>query len=338
MKNRNPSLDLLRFLAANLVVLTHLVYIEWGGVGHLGRLRPLGDMGYLGVDVFFAISGYVISLSAVGRQTKDFLVARFIRIFPGLLFAGLLAALCTRSIHAPVHTSIFGDISSVFLLNSATHTQFSNPVFWTLAYEFKFYILISILLLLKRNSSSNLRVAAMFWLFISFVLGPNPGGILGLIFIPDYAPCFIVGILLSGIKSKKEMLQTLPVLLVALILAINNRLEEWKTLPVYRQQWHSATITGLTLLLLFALFALAVYAPLNNSKYMKITYKLGSYSYPIYLFHFTPMLTLLSALYAKTHHAVSAILISYATMFLLSVVFAERIEPKLKKILKSALV
>ena len=119
------------------------------------------------------------------------------------------------------------------------------------------------------------------------------------------------------------MLQTLPVLLVALILAINNRLEEWKTLPVYRQQWHSATITGLTLFLLFALFALAVYAPLNNSKYMKITYKLGSYSYPIYLFHFTPMLTLLSALYAKTHHAVSAILISYATMFLLSVVFAE---------------
>ena len=140
MKNRNPSLDLLRFLAANLVVLTHLVYIEWGGVGHLGRLRPLGDMGYLGVDVFFAISGYVISLSAVGRQTKDFLVARFIRIFPGLLFAGLLAALCTRSIHAPVHTSIFGDISSVFLLNSATHTQFSSSLNSIYATDYEVYI------------------------------------------------------------------------------------------------------------------------------------------------------------------------------------------------------
>ena len=142
MKNRNPNLDLLRFIAANLVVLFHVVYIEWGGVGHLGRLRPLGDLGYLGVDVYFAISGYVISLSAVDRQAKDFLISRFIRLFPGLFLAALIAALCMQSKHAPVHTNIFGDVSSLFLLNTATGTQSSNPVFWTLAYEFKFYIII----------------------------------------------------------------------------------------------------------------------------------------------------------------------------------------------------
>ena len=338
MKNRNPNLDLLRFIAANLVVLCHVVYIEWGGVGHLGRLRPLGDLGYLGVDVFFAISGYVISLSAVDRQAKDFLISRFIRLFPGLFLAALIAALCMQSKHAPVHTNIFGDVSSLFLLNTATGTQSSNPVFWTLAYEFKFYIIISILLLLHKNTLINIRTAAIFWLFISFILIPYPGGILGSIFIPDYAPCFIFGILLSGIKSRKELFQNIPILSVTLTLAINNRLQEWKTLPVYRQQWHSATLTGLTLLLLFALFAVAVYVPLHSKKFTKITYKLGSYSYPIYLFHFTPMLTLLSALYAKTHHAVSAVLISYLAMLLLSIVFAEMIEPKLKKILKRAMV
>jgi peptidoglycan/LPS O-acetylase OafA/YrhL len=166
MKNRNPNVDLCRFIAANLVVLCHVVYIEWGGVGHLGRLRPLGDLGYLGVDVFFAISSYVISLSAVDCQAKDFLIARFIRLFPGLFLAALIAALCMRSEHAPVHTNIFGDISSLFLLNTATGTQSSNPVFWTLAYEFKFYIMISILLLLHKNTLLNIRTAAIFWLFI----------------------------------------------------------------------------------------------------------------------------------------------------------------------------
>jgi hypothetical protein len=50
------------------------------------------------------------------------------------------------------------------------------------------------------------------------------------------------------------------------------------------------------------------------------------------------MLTLLSALYAKTHHAVSAVLISYIAMLLLSIVFAEMIEPKLTKNLKKAMV
>jgi peptidoglycan/LPS O-acetylase OafA/YrhL len=335
MKNRNPYLDLIRFVAANLVVLQHLVYIEWGSVGSLGKLRPYGDLGYLGVDVFFALSGYVISLSALGRNPKDFLIARFIRIFPGLLFAGLLAAICLRSPHAPVHTGLFGDLSSIFLLNSATGTQFSNPVFWTLAYEFKFYILVSLLLLMRKNSLSHLRIAASIWLFISFILGQTPTGTLGAIFIPDYAPCFILGMILSGIKNKRDFFQSAPLLAISLLLATNRRILEWKTFPSYRQVWHSQTLTGITLIVLLSFFAMSVFVTSKNLMFNKIAYRLGTYSYPIYLFHFTPMLTLLSILYLKTHHAIESVLISYTTMLAAAIFFAELIEPRLKRIFKS---
>jgi peptidoglycan/LPS O-acetylase OafA/YrhL len=338
MNKRNPNLDLLRFLAANFVVLQHLVYIEWGGVGHLGKLRPFGDLGYLGVDVFFAISGYVISLSASGKTPQVFLAARFIRIFPGLIFAGILSSICVQSSYAPIHTSIFGDISSIFLLNSPTGTQFSNPVFWTLAYEFKFYIIISILLLLKKNSLLDLRIASMIWLFVAFILGPNPDGVLGAIFMPNYAPCFILGIILSSLKSKRELIQFTPVLVVSIILAINTRIQEWKTFPLYRQQWHSATLTSLTLFLLLMVFVVTTRVQFRSKKYEGIAYRLGMYSYPIYLLHFTPMLTLVSALYFKTHHAIASVIFSYIFMLATAIIFAEIFEPKLKNFLRKKMV
>src|SRR5688500_9785081 len=79
---RVPVLDLLRLAAVVAVILYH--YGFWGPVSATGisqvalpALAPVGQYGFLGVSVFFAISGFVIAYSAEGQSWIGFIIARF---------------------------------------------------------------------------------------------------------------------------------------------------------------------------------------------------------------------------------------------------------------------
>ncbi len=86
-RNRFYDIDLLRFLAALVVVLYHYTFIGYAA----GELIPvefpvfntLSRYGYLGVHLFFIISGFVIMLSAEGRSPAAFAISRITRIYPG---------------------------------------------------------------------------------------------------------------------------------------------------------------------------------------------------------------------------------------------------------------
>ena len=79
-------LDLLRLAAVGAVILYH--YGFWGTASHgaqkvaMPYLAPVAQYGFLGVPVFFAISGFVIAYSAEGRTPVGFAIARFSRIYP----------------------------------------------------------------------------------------------------------------------------------------------------------------------------------------------------------------------------------------------------------------
>lgn len=72
------GLDLVRFFAAMSVVLYH--YTARHGSTSFETLSVFTKFGYLGVPLFFMISGYVISLSAANRTASEFLISRFIRL------------------------------------------------------------------------------------------------------------------------------------------------------------------------------------------------------------------------------------------------------------------
>src|SRR5258705_5569923 len=83
-----PALTGLRGVAAFWVVLFHM---EWGSS------IPIIEKGYLGVDVFFILSGFVLMHVYAGFETTDFDYVRFIkariaRIYPLHIFALLLLA------------------------------------------------------------------------------------------------------------------------------------------------------------------------------------------------------------------------------------------------------
>ncbi|MST32439.1 acyltransferase family protein [Acidimicrobiaceae bacterium USS-CC1] len=77
---RRNARDLLRLVLALLVVVSHALV--------LGRHRSevlwrCGTLGGIAVDVFFAISGYLIAASAAHDHVGRYLWQRFLRIFPG---------------------------------------------------------------------------------------------------------------------------------------------------------------------------------------------------------------------------------------------------------------
>lgn len=160
------DIDGLRFIAIFAVVINHLN-------------NDLLPMGYLGVDVFFVISGFVISMSILNSKVqsfKSFLISffnkRVKRILPGLVFyviiIGFLTALVVPIPGSSLKTGMFSMIglSNIFLYNqsidyfanSANLNTFTNT--WSLAVEEQFYliypILIWVFLLHKKQKKSKL--------------------------------------------------------------------------------------------------------------------------------------------------------------------------------------
>ncbi len=150
------AVDGLRALAIVLVVLHHV------NTRALSRQWPVGsdfferiaDWGFSGVDLFFVLSGFLLFLpfarailsGAPLPSTKKFYVRRMLRILPLYLFA-----LCTLLLFAGTVTSDGEQIPSLLLagvlLHDTTHAstalvQNVNIVFWTLAIEWQFYLLL----------------------------------------------------------------------------------------------------------------------------------------------------------------------------------------------------
>ena len=83
------TLDLLRLAAALAVVFFHYFFRGAAAEGALAEgypaVAPFALYGYLGVNLFFLISGFVIAWSAQGRFWQEFAIARFVRLYPGYL-------------------------------------------------------------------------------------------------------------------------------------------------------------------------------------------------------------------------------------------------------------
>src|SRR5437867_8732685 len=91
---RIPALDGLRVLAVIMVIFHHVFHflrplpLSWTGPNAIFRLfAQISEYGYFGVDLFFVISGFLITrillrLRQDGGGVKEFYIRRVLRIFP----------------------------------------------------------------------------------------------------------------------------------------------------------------------------------------------------------------------------------------------------------------
>ncbi|MFG6487505.1 acyltransferase family protein [Roseateles sp. BYS78W] len=93
IRSRDNNLNLIRFIAATMVLVSHSFALHTGDPGAEPWRKTLGmSMGGVAVDIFFCASGFLVTGSLLAsRSIRDFLLARALRIYPGLWTALLLS-------------------------------------------------------------------------------------------------------------------------------------------------------------------------------------------------------------------------------------------------------
>jgi peptidoglycan/LPS O-acetylase OafA/YrhL len=142
-----PELDALRGVAVLLVLLFHGLTYPFGDASRTGTtgaahlLMRLSTIGWVGVPLFFVLSGFLITGILVDekrspRYFRDFYVRRALRILPA--FVAVLVALKLLGIASWP----FFLLSAGFLSNfaSALAIPMAYPVLWSLAVEEHFYL------------------------------------------------------------------------------------------------------------------------------------------------------------------------------------------------------
>ncbi|HZZ28329.1 MAG TPA: acyltransferase [Pirellulales bacterium] len=177
---RYESLDMWRGLCCLMLVVFHttMQQARYYFVGQSGSVNSLDSLGiwlaaraWIGVPIFFVISGYCIMATLHARRDKgvvEFAKRRFWRIYPPYWTAIGLSAVIILALNARwpglVHDGIFTvpnpDKMSVWewlgnltLTESWRHTVFGGnathllPNTWTLCYEEQFYVVAALILL-----------------------------------------------------------------------------------------------------------------------------------------------------------------------------------------------
>lgn len=307
-------LELARGLAALWVFFFHVkeVFISSSPI-----IYYISSYGRLGVPMFFVISGYVITYSAEsslkkGKSPLVFLKNRFLRIYP-TFWASVVVVLIIpyviesiSSLKSGVYTepenlvvkftyiewSNFLILSKVFWATSHNlQAQFNaiNSVYWTLAIEFQFYLVVFSALCFGKYYKYLIAAVSLFALIILFIpININYG-----IFI-HYWPSFSIGIALAYLHRNgiwfqprlKNSFILLVFFLIAIILLSNTEfLEINKNIKTF----FFAIFFGMFLWLISNIERVLVDIKNSNNKILYWSLEpwliLGTMSYSVYLLH-----------------------------------------------------
>ena len=180
------SVQALRAVAALFVVLMHM-QLPNNGVDVFAQpiLAIFRFVGHFGVDLFFAISGFIMLVTnsdwfAQPNASRRFLLHRAIRIYPAYWLSILpifVAFSFARDHVMPGHVAGRTDLLASFLLYPQPVDHVLLPVSWTLAFEVTFYIIFAAILKLQRRyvvAALGLWFVFQLALWLAFEGSPNP--------------------------------------------------------------------------------------------------------------------------------------------------------------------
>lgn len=305
INNFRTDINGLRAYAVILVVLFHFQISGFSA-------------GYLGVDIFFVISGYLMTKIIIEKMSKhefsftDFYLARIIRIFPALLFLILFLTILGWFIFIPEDFKNFAKdarYSLTFLSNELYYRQAGDYFAadthekalihtWSLSVEWQFYIFFPVLIFIYTKFDKKLKYIGIFLtilftlslLFSIFITAKD--SMFGFFKITSRAWELISGGLVYYYFSQKilkKMLQKIcegiGFTLIILGLVLFNPTTSWPSFNAL------LPVIGTMLILI---------ADQKNSLFTKskIIQSIGSASYSIYLWHW-PVFFLINYLFIE---------------------------------------
>ncbi|RCH54370.1 hypothetical protein DJ568_13875 [Mucilaginibacter hurinus] len=278
LQKRILELDAFRGIAAVMVVCFHYVL----GTEFKDTVFILGGTG---VDLFYIISGYVILMTVErSRGWKDFVTSRFSRLYPTFWAALLFTSALYLIFKNDVLTARVFIGNSTMVPHILGVPEIDNS-YWSLAVEFVFYVLITVILVFRQISKIEAWVAVgLFFCFVFHFISP----LLHLdyyLFKVSYrveflnqAPLFFAGIVFYKMHHEKPTLHR-HLLVICCLLLMCSLHPKGRMLPHISFEGHW-TMLGIY----FGMFYLFIYSQMGwiiNG----VTLFLGKISYSLYLIH-----------------------------------------------------
>jgi peptidoglycan/LPS O-acetylase OafA/YrhL len=216
-------LDGIRGISILLVLACHLLYVNPQASPTLLFLFGIFGAGTYGVTIFFALSGFLISLPfwkgkarGTSIELRRYALRRFWKIAPPLALSLFILT--------PLYIFFYGDkdiylkAAAQWLCGYAFFAPVSgrlNPVMWSLIVEVHFYILLPILFLALRKASyrTSLSILSIGFLVVPFVashIHEAYGSGFSLhpfirVSFPSQLAAFSVGILMAGLHVRNAL-------------------------------------------------------------------------------------------------------------------------------------
>jgi peptidoglycan/LPS O-acetylase OafA/YrhL len=357
------GLDLLRLAAALLVTVYHLTYLEWANPHQQGTAAaapflayvgwtPWVDTGWVGVQIFFVISGFVIAYTANGRSPSAFVRSRVLRLLPGIWICATISLVPLLLIGTPV-----GETIKLYLLSLVIFPAgpWVAPSYWTLPVEIAFYSIV--FLVLCRDRFERLErvvlvlggVSMALWIAV-LIAPPGEAGDLVILLATHRLPkqlllqhgCFFaLGAMIWILREKGPNLVRVSALLLfsgAGVVQIANEARHagaWAGVPMSAIPAEAAFL----LALLFSAASLRWNAAAHRylGQRAAVVRAMGLMTYPVYLLH-QPIGLPLSAWQLRSGVPPAlALLVSMAVIVAFSWLVAMRIEPRLRAWMKPKL-
>ncbi len=219
--DRIQVLDAFRAIAIIAVLLFHYLY-RWAApfnpadlVG-LSHSYPFVKFGYLGVEFFFIISGFVIYMTLERCDSVvQFFVRRFARLYPAYVVALVVSFLIVNAFGpAEFHRSVREFLYGLTMQSAQFNVQYVDGVYWSLFVEIRFYMWAGLIYLLSgRHFDRNWCIFAL--------LAAGAGRIsdtLGeLYFMSAYIPFFSFGLFFYRRYSSPENKASVMLLLTGIV-------------------------------------------------------------------------------------------------------------------------
>lgn len=286
------AVDGIRLLAALMVAMHH--YAGTSRVNQPGNAiwgRPVSDImptvfrlssyGWIGVEIFFVISGFVICMSCWGRTPRQFFVSRVIRLYPAYWFAVLFTTGVLVAVPGVWERPRMREVLlNLTMLQSGSGVANVDGVYWTLWSELRFYLLFLVVV----ATGLTYRKVVLFCCVwgAAAMLAPVSGlPLLELVANPEGAWYFIAGLALYLMHRFGQDLLLWGILAMAWLmgqLELGQRIDEVE----HVSGWRGSVLIFTVFLLLMVAVALGA----TDRVRWKWLVTAGALTYPLYLIHY----------------------------------------------------
>jgi len=333
---RLTALDGLRGVAILLVMGFHYFY-HLQSFYYKSTLYPYGETfsnvpifkyGYMGVELFFIISGFVIAMTLESSKSLlDFAIRRLVRIWPALIVSAVITFFLlnwsdapfalTRRQYWPNFLPSLTLTSTLIWSAMFPKVDFVTGVYWSLVVEIRFYMIALVVfwLFTRQNLARNLVIFTVAIYIVRALLRrwvPGYNGVYDALFVPDYMPWFAAGAIFYEVY-KDRLAKGAALVMLAVTYVLIARIS-----TNYAVIGRDPVVASSIALLFLVLFWFLATRPASMKIFeVRPLVWIGQCSYSIYLYHYAVGMILISQISKTIGLAPQLLLVAavYALIF-----------------------